>query len=248
MINLNKREIGAAVAQLFYTEKVGGSKPSFPTKQINRIMKFDDFVKPYLENLQTPDLQESVEFADKATQNIFASMWADWVEENAKHSEKYRHLLQGKDVLEIAPSYEEFMKPREKRQLEDKIYGFIASFEEANNNADVLDLYKHALVVDGQSLDNPSTGSTPEMFGFYIIMKMLGHGVAWEDDHKEAGFKYPHVEVSYLEFPDSFHEIEPDEDDEDLEDDDDISEWEREGEGWKGDDFNPNSGDEWKKG
>jgi hypothetical protein len=206
-------------------------------------MKFDDFVKPFLENMAEPDLDASVEFADKATQTIFASLWADWVEENAKHAEKYRHILSGNDILEIAPAYEAFMKPREKRQLEDKIYGMIAKFEEANGNTDILDLYKLAIQLDGQDMNNLSAGATPEMFGFYVLMRMLGHGVSWEDDHKNAGFKYPHAEVSYLEFPESFHDIEPDDRDEDEDDDE---EWEHEGEGWKGDDYKPGGGDEWK--
>lgn len=211
-------------------------------------MKFDDYVKPYLENMREPDLDATIQFADTATQAMFASIWGDWIEENSRHSVKYRGIISGKDLLEIAPHYSEFMKPREKRQLEDKIYGFIARFEEANGNNDILDLYNKALQIDGQyTQEEPDSNSTPEMFGYNVIMKMLGAGISWEDDHKDAGFNYPHVELSYLEFPESFHEIEPDEEEEDFDDEIEDDDWKREGEDWKGDDFRKDSGDDWKK-
>lgn len=208
--------------------------------------EFDKYINSITEDLNNIDLAATVAFTDKAAQTIFASIWADWIEENAQKSAKYRNILSGKDVLEIAPDYDEFLSKHDKYRFENKIYEMIARFEEANGKRDVLDLYQHALKMDGQTEENPSSGSTQEMFGYYVLMQMLGHGVSWNDDHENPGFKYPHTELSYLEFPESFHEVEPDPFESDDEGED-FEEWEYEGEEWK-DEYKPddNAGEEWK--
>lgn len=197
-------------------------------------MNFNKLINHILEDYESFDFSETVEFTDMAVQNIFATLWGDWIENNSQKSAKYRGILSGNDVMEIAPHYTKFLKPKEIRSLENKIYGAIATFEEANKNTDILKLYEYALRMDGQDPQNPDGQSTKEMFGYYVLMKMLGHGVSWEDNHAKPGFRYPHIEISYLEFPQSFHEIE----DDNQEDESEEDEWE---------DDDDDAGEEWKR-
>lgn len=44
---------------------------------------------------------------------------------------------------------------------------------------------------DGLSLQDEDK---VENFGFYLAMRALGHGISWEDNHADAGIKYPHIE------------------------------------------------------
>lgn len=208
-------------------------------------MTFNDLYKYLKENfneLDDVDFDFTISISDDAMQNIFAMIWGDWMEQEVpRDSDEYINLS-GNDILEIAPKYSEFLSKKEQRQLEDKVYGMLTSFEEANGNTDIKELYKRALEVDGQSLDDyDERYSSPERFAWLVIMKMLGHGISWEDDHEKPNFKYPYSEISYLEFP-SFKEFEKEDEDSDYDPEDYA------GEEWK-DNYNPDTaGEEWKKG
>lgn len=208
-------------------------------------MTFNDLYKYLKENfneLDDVDFDFTISISDDAMQNIFAMIWADWMEQEVpRDSDEYVNLS-GNDILEIAPKYNEFLSKKEQRQLEDKVYGMLTSFEEANGNTDIKELYKRALEIDGQSLDDyDERYSSPERFAWLVIMKILGHGVSWEDDHEKPNFKYPHSEISYIEFP-SFKEFEKENEDSDYDPEDYA------GEEWK-DNYDPDTaGEEWKKG
>lgn len=204
-------------------------------------MKFNDLYNYITENfqdLENVDFDFTVSVSDAALQYIFAMMWADWMEQEVPQDSEQYVRLSGKEITEVAPNYADFLSEREQRELEDKVYGLLTKFEEANGGTDIKELYKKALEVDGQSLeDQDERYSSPERFAWLVIMKMLGHGVSWEDDHEEPNFKYPHAEISYLEFP-SFEEFEKEERGIDVD---------YEGESWK-DSYDPDkSGDEWKE-
>lgn len=208
-------------------------------------MTFNDLYKYLKENfneLDDVDFDFTISVSDDAMQNIFAMIWGDWMEQEVpRDSDEYVNLS-GNDILEIAPKYNEFLSKKEQRQLEDKVYGMLTSFEEANGNTDIKELYKRALEVDGQSLDDyDERYSSPERFAWLVLMKMFGHGVSWEDDHEKPNFKYPRSEISYLEFP-SFKEFEKEDEDSDYDPEDYA------GEEWK-DNYDPDTaGEEWKKG
>lgn len=164
-------------------------------------------------------------------------LWADWMDTVPRSSEYYVSTS-GENIFDIAPPMSKFMKPEDLRRLEDKIYEMMSSFETANGK-DLKDLYLNAIQLDCQDVNDPGNGSEPHDFTYYTIMRMLGHGISWSDDHVDPKYKYPHFEISYLEFPRTFPRIEETEDDE-------IEDWEKEGEDWKGDDSNSNSSDDWK--
>lgn len=210
-------------------------------------MKFDKLYLQLLENFNSVDdidFDFTISIADSAMQNIFAAMWANWMEfEVPKNHDEYINLSQN-DILEIAPRYDSFLSKSEQRQLENWTYDTLTKFEEANGGVDIKQLYIKALEADGQSLeDYDEQYSSQETFVLLVIMKMLGEGISWEDNHEVVNFIYPHVEISYLEFP-SFREFEKDEDLDDT--DEEPENWEFSGEEWKND-YNPRtSGDEWK--
>lgn len=225
-------------------------------------MNFDKYIKSVLKTINedrqafgdgsfggiegSDHIEHYANLVDSAAQKVFCMLWADWVEENASMSKQYQNLLRGGDIFDIAPNYEEFFKSRrEKTAFENKIYTMFARFEEANGR-DLMDLYNIAMEADGQDPKNPKEFSTPEWFAYYTLAQMMGHGVGWADDHKTPGFKYPHAEVSTLEYPKTFPDTE-------LQDHFDpnkgqAEDWEKEGEGWKGEGYEPddNTGDEWK--
>lgn len=205
--------------------------------------QFDHFIKNIIEeNFDIDYINNTVEFVDKAAQSIFAGLWADWMQEEVPKSSKYFQNLSGEEVTDFAPPFEKFLKGKELQQFEDYIYEFITQFEEANDNQDINELYAKALEFDGQDPENIDERSSKEMFGYYIIMRMMGHGVSWEDSHNDPGFAYPHIELSYMHFPESFHTVEnkEDYDDEEVaerqeenEDDEDRESWEKGGDWWK---------------
>jgi hypothetical protein len=194
-------------------------------------MKFDQLCKYIIENFEDPnevDFNFTISVSDAALQYIFAMMWSDWmVQEVPQDADEYVNLS-GTEITDVAPKYTVFLSKYEQRELENKVYSMLTKFEESNGNTDIKELYKKALEVDGQSIDDyDERKSSPERFAWLIIMRMLGHGVSWEDDHRNPYFKYPHSEISYYEFP-SFKEFEKETDS-----DDELEDWESEGEEWK---------------
>lgn len=203
-------------------------------------MNFDELYKIIKEDfLDEVDLDFTTEAVDKAAQYIFASLWADWINQEVPEGHPQHVRISGNDITEIAPPYRSFMKKHDADSLENKIYGMVENFESVNGK-DLKDLYAHALIVDGQSIDDHYEESSPENFVFLTLMKMTGDGIAWTDDHEDPGYKHPYTEISYLEFPDSFQEIDVPDDEEEEE----MEDWEFEGEDWKDGDYS--TGDEWK--
>lgn len=200
-------------------------------------MKFEELynlIKENFENVDELDLDFFTENLDSATQIVFSLLWADWMDSLPESSENKVSLM-GTDITEVAPDYNSFMKPSERESLENKTYSMISEFEDLNKK-DIKQLYFDALIADDQDIEDPDERSTPHYFFYYTLFKIMGHGISWNDNHKNPGFRYPYYELTYYDFPESF----PEENEKDEED------WENEGEEWKGVDYDPNSGDWWK--
>lgn len=207
-------------------------------------MKFLELLRLIKENDELGfDLAFIGDAIDSAAQNIFASLWADWMDNEVPRGHELYVSMSGSDILEIAPRYDKFLTKSDSEHLERLISNALSSFEESNGSRDLKDLYEYAIGVDNQEIDDVDSDSTPETFGFLIIMRMLGHGISWEDSHKSPGFKYPHLEISYFEFS-SFPSDLKEEEEEDG--DDEYDTWESEGEGWRDEDYRDSSED-WKK-
>lgn len=204
-------------------------------------MNFSQLFKIVLEdNTLDMDLDFSIDNIDLAAKSIFASIWADWAEQELTKS------FSGQELTEVAPDYNKYMPKKDKERFENKIYSMIQEFE-ALNRKDIKDLYHDALRADNQDSENPDEDSGPDTFIYYVLMKILGHGVSWEDSHQSANFKYPHTEMSYLEFPDTFPEMEESYEDHDWDEEEKEEDAkDTEGEEWKGNDYLSDP-DFWKK-
>src|SRR5271169_4337033 len=58
------------------------------------------------------------------------------------------------------------------------------------NGVILAHLYDHAIRVPGRHLSVP----TPRLFGHYLAMQAMGHGVSWFDDHPTFDLKVPRIE------------------------------------------------------
>lgn len=183
-----------------FTNKYKDFKRLHMSDDNKRILKeATEGAKDYLngESLDDIDLEKTEAFLSYCTQSLFAVLWADWTE-----NETDEHIRG--NILEKAPVYADKMSPDEAKQLESKTESLIEEFERANDNEDILFLYRYAIELDQQQPSSVDDRSTLEMFGLMVILKMLGEGVSWEDDHNDPVFDYPNAEASYLEYPDSF--------------------------------------------
>lgn len=229
-----------------------------------------DFKKLILLIESDEDISEFSAYADyldKGVQSMFAGIWADWVDNEGGIRDGFpKANLSGMDILEIAPSYEKFLTPSDRLSLEKTVYSMISKFEEANGQRDITELYEDALKADGQTLDDADADL--EEFIFLVLMRMQGSGISWEDDHESAGFKYPYSELSYMMFSDESFPAKNEEDNYEEEDEDDsewnpekdkemdklfmmddeMSEWENEGEEWKGGNNDHRTSEKWKYG
>jgi len=205
-----------------------------------RFKELYNLIKETYDDFENVDFDFYTDAIDRASQYVFAMLWADWIESLPRNS-KNRVNLSGNEITEIAPNYKSFLTKKDSERLENKMYSIVSNFEE-NNGKDLKDLYIYALIKDDQDPNNPDSRSNPEDFTWLIIMKTLGHGISWNDDHSNPGFKYSYNELSYLEFPDSFPEEEEIEEEEESE----IQDWEREGEEWKDGDYDRNFDNWWK--
>ena len=116
---------------------------------------------------------------------IFVCAWADEEEENGNaHS--------GEELMDAAPE-----------TPEDAIHQAwrLAGQFEALNHSTIPAMFVHALRVDSKLASDWEGDDFEEVekrwasdFGHYLAMRALGHGVAWEDDHRDPGFTYPNFE------------------------------------------------------
>lgn len=90
----------------------------------------------------------------------------------------------GEDWMDIAPPEND-----ESRQCAE---GLVTRFEAANERT-IEYIYAHAERMTGHMAP-----PTPRLFGHYLAMQALGHGVSWSDDHPDHGFAVPHTEGIYL--------------------------------------------------
>ncbi len=113
---------------------------------------------------------------DAAARAFYVSAWADDAEERGD-------LPDGGDLMDKAPA-----TPRDATAFATK---FIDKVEEANH-ASVADLLVKAAKADGKKPAAPTEYA--RLFGHYIAMQAMGHGVSWWDDHARFELFLPDVE------------------------------------------------------
>lgn len=107
-----------------------------------------------------------------ASDAMHLTAWANWAEE------------EGGPGLQPGPIEDQAPPTTRKAQRSGK--AFIRRLEQGNR-ATINQMYWAALQMPGRHLRKP----TPELFGHYLAMESMGHGVAWSDDHPDPEFDTP---------------------------------------------------------
>jgi len=107
-----------------------------------------------------------------AADALHLTAWANWAEE------------EGGPGLQPGPI--ENQAPPTSRKAKRSGKAFIRRLEQ-NNRATINQMYWAALQIPGKRYRKP----TPELFGHYLAMEAMGHGVAWSDDHPDPKFDIP---------------------------------------------------------
>jgi hypothetical protein len=116
---------------------------------------------------------------------MFVSAWADKEEEEGRSHG-------GEELMDVAPETPE--------DAIHQAWRLCGQFE-ALNKSTIAAMFVHALRIDvklcsnwGEEAFERAEERWASDFGHYLAMRALGHGVAWEDDHRDPGFTYPHFE------------------------------------------------------
>jgi hypothetical protein len=132
------------------------------------------------------DLEDVYEGIARA---FYVSAWGD------KEEEKGR-CYPGQDLMDIAPETPEYVV----RQA----YRFVGHLE-AINSLHIASLLAAAIKADlhdGRKPEDTVPDGADEyarLFGHYLAMEGMGHGVCWWDDHAEFDLKVPHFEFSQFD-------------------------------------------------
>ena len=118
-----------------------------------------------------PELTEDI--MDSMARTLFVEAWANYIEE--EHPEQTRGWA-GMDLMDIAPE----TSPWAHRRAKD----LYLKIEEING--------LHSILKEVERLD-----ADEDLFGHYLVMESLGHGVAWSDDHEPHNLELPFIETQW---------------------------------------------------
>lgn len=123
-----------------------------------------------LESLKEETKGYDAEILDGMARCLFVTAWADYAEEQLGAS------FSGMELMDVAPE-----TPPE---LFEKAKGLYNEIEETNN--------VNLSTFTPPGID-PAEGFDKGLFGHYLCMEALGHGVSWKDDHEDHGLKLPMI-------------------------------------------------------
>jgi hypothetical protein len=127
-----------------------------------------------------------------AARAFFVTAYADHVEDCEREVDyDYPRPGPGEDWCDYAPE-----TPANAYALAGELWNALRA---ANGEAGVYSLVLRAEAADGKAPD-------PELFGHYLAMQSMGHGVSWFDDHAAFPMVIPHLEVSQFTFFDSAYQ------------------------------------------
>lgn len=114
---------------------------------------------------------------------FFATAWADMVEEEGMDVN-----LSGEEITNIMPEID----PSAEASAE-KLYKRI----EKDNGRSMERIVEEMYMREGGDEDY----EFEELFGHYLAMESMGHGVSWSDDHAHHGLALPHSwDFGYWDF------------------------------------------------
>jgi hypothetical protein len=133
----------------------------------------------------------ALEVKQRMARAFFLSAYADAYDEASESSKKKRKLgsMEGRDWADVAPKEND-------PAAEDAAEDLAERLQKDNGAADLADLYHKAMEV--KELCRGDRDLTPVMFGHYLAMQAMGHGVGLADAFGDA--VYDLVKVEYYEF------------------------------------------------
>lgn len=111
---------------------------------------------------------------------LWVTAYADFADE-ADDEDKYPRARGGEDWMDVAP---------ETPEAAYKAADDLAALFVAKNDVAMLGLFQRAE-------DAGDPGADPDLFGHYMAMQALGHGVSWFDDHPKFEVKFPRFECFF---------------------------------------------------
>ncbi len=123
-------------------------------------------------------MEMRTEIIDSAARAFFVQAWASWCDEHPKAQPRAGG---GQDWMEHSPPTPPFAR---------KLGVSLIDAIERKNGSDIETIYKRVAAMPGKHYREP----TPDQFGHYLAMEVLGHGVGWSDDHPDHGLKLPRAE------------------------------------------------------
>jgi hypothetical protein len=119
------------------------------------------------------------QIVDGMARALFVSSWAE------AHAHEYQQV----DLEKVAPP-----TPPDAEMYARNLCGQV---EKYNDRTDINLIYAGIV---GYEAHAHRKKPTPESFGWYLGMQMLGHGVSWTDDHPDAGLELPYADYRHDEF------------------------------------------------
>lgn len=118
---------------------------------------------------------------------LHATAWADMRDRLEEEEDGAQPpYTGGGEVLDYDPPV-----TREARDAADHALATI----QMDNGVSLADRWR---IGEGCLCHSCATHGTPWVFGWYLAMEWLGHGVAWDDDHPEHGLEVGHGEFYYF--------------------------------------------------
>lgn len=115
---------------------------------------------------------------DKIARTLFALAWAGALDERG-------YCIGPVSVLDAAPE-----TPARVKRVAAKFLSELARL----NGKSVSGILKEAARLTG--VPDAGLDAIADIFGYYLAMEALGHGVSWEDDYPPHGLEVPYVEFS----------------------------------------------------
>lgn len=113
---------------------------------------------------------------------LFVSAYADHCDEEGSDPNLPRAMC-GSDWMDVAPP-----TPQYALDAANQLLGRI----EQLNGTNIWALLARAVKADGHVYQQNE--EYVRLFGHYLAMQSLGHGVGWFDDHEKFELKLPHIE------------------------------------------------------
>jgi len=116
-----------------------------------------------------------VQWYANATERLFLAEGPPWLPPTMPDGDEWPTASGGEDWMDVAPA-----TPLSAIKAAAKLWGAV--------------VHDNAVPALSAVLARPEVDSALELFGHYLAMEALGHGVGWSDSHDDHGLKLPYAD------------------------------------------------------